>query len=37
MTLHATLFCIRIAPLSASPETHVVTLPADFYDEPDEA
>ena len=37
MTLHVTCFCIKIAPLSAKPKTDVVTLPADFFEEPDEA
>lgn len=37
MTLHATCFCIKIAPLSAKPETNVVTLPAEIFDEFDNA
>ena len=37
MTLHATCFCIKIAPLSAKPKTDVVTLPADFFEEIDDA
>ena len=37
MTLNATCFCIKIAPLSAKPKTDVVTLSADFFEEPDEA
>ena len=35
MTLHATLFCIRIVPYSAKPETHVVTLPVPDLDDAD--
>lgn len=37
MTLHATLFCIRIVPYSAKPETRVVTLPVECFDEIDDA
>ena len=37
MTLHAVCFCIRIAPLSARPETRVVALPTECFDEIDDA
>ena len=37
MTLHATLFCIKIVPCSSKPETHVVTVPVPYFENTDEA
>lgn len=37
MRLHATCFCIKIMPQLVKPETHVVCLPTEVFDSPDEA
>ena len=37
MIFHATCFCIRIVPLSAKAETHVVTVPTEEFEKSAEA
>ena len=37
MRLHAVCFSIRVVPFSTKPESHIVTLPTEGFEKPDEA
>ena len=37
MKLHAVCFSIRVVPFSTKPESHIVTLPTEGFEKPEEA